>query len=82
MAKIINIKNEVLIRVYIVGFMVVLAALVIIGRTAQIQFVEGQEWKDMRDSLVIEEIPVAEHHLLWVCCSGLYGCQPPYYLGA
>jgi len=55
MAKIINIKNEVLIRVYIVGFLIALAALVIMGQAAKIQFVEGKKWRGMRDSLMIQE---------------------------
>lgn len=58
MAKIINIKNEVLIRVYIVGFMIALAALVIMGKAAKIQFVEGEKWRGIRDSLNIQERPI------------------------
>ena len=55
MAKIINIKNEVLIRVYIVGFMIALAALVIMGQAAKIQFMEGKKWRDLRKTTMIEE---------------------------
>ena len=58
MAKIINIKNEVLIRVYIVGFLIALAALIIIGQAVNIQFREGEKWRSMRDSLNIAEIAV------------------------
>ena len=58
MAKIINIKNEVLIRVYIVGFLIALAALVIMGQAAKIQFVEGKKWREIRDSLMIQERPI------------------------
>ena len=48
MANIINIKNEVLIRVYIVGFMIALAALVIMGQAVKIQFVEGKKWREAK----------------------------------
>ncbi|MEM6317152.1 MAG: penicillin-binding protein [Bacteroidota bacterium] len=58
MAKIINIKNEVLIRVYIVGFMIALAALVIMGKAGTIQLVEGEKWQGMRDSIFIQERPL------------------------
>ena len=58
MAKIINIKNEVLIRVYIVGFMILLFALVVIWKAIHIQVWEGEKWQTMRDKLVIEEIPL------------------------
>jgi len=61
MAKIINIKNEVLIRVYIVGFMIALTALIIMGQAIKIQFVEGKKWRDMREKFTIEEkVVVAE----------------------
>jgi len=55
MANIINIKNEVLIRVYIVGFMIALAALVIMGQAVKIQFVEGKKWRERREKSMIEE---------------------------
>jgi len=55
MAKIINIKNEVLIRVYIVGFMIALCALIIMGQAVKIQFVEGKKWRDRREKSMIEE---------------------------
>ena len=58
MAKIINIKNEVLIRVYIVGFLIALIALIIMGQAVKIQVVEGDKWRKMRDSMLIEEIAV------------------------
>lgn len=58
MAKIINIKNEVLVRVYIVGFLIALVALVIIGQAINIQFREGDKWRVMRDSISIAEITV------------------------
>ena len=58
MAKILNIKNEVLVRVYIVGFLIVLFALIIIGQAIRIQVFEGEKWKKMRDDLVIKEIPI------------------------
>ena len=59
MAKIINIKNEVLIRVYIVGFMIALCALVIMGQAIKIQFVEGKKWREQRENTMIEERAVA-----------------------
>ena len=47
-----------LVRVYIVGFLLVLFALVIIGQVIYIQVWEGEKWQEMRDQLVIEEIPL------------------------
>jgi len=47
-----------LVRVYIVGFLLVLFALVIIGQVIYIQVWEGDKWQKMRDLLVIEEIPL------------------------
>jgi len=47
-----------LVRVYIVGFLLVLFALVIIGQVIYIQVWEGEKWQKMRDQLVIEEIPL------------------------
>jgi len=58
MANLINIKNEVLIRVYIVGFLIALAALIIMGKAVKIQFVEGEKWRGVRDSLNIQERPI------------------------
>ena len=58
LAKIINIKNEVLIRVYIVGSIVVLFALLIIGQAIRIQVFDGDKWQERRDALVIKEIPI------------------------
>ena len=58
MAKIINIKNEVLVRVYIVGFLIALVALILIGQTAKLKFVEGEKWRTRRDSIKLEEINV------------------------
>ncbi|MFK7981774.1 MAG: penicillin-binding transpeptidase domain-containing protein [Saprospiraceae bacterium] len=55
MTKIINIKNEVLIRVYIVGFMIALCALIIMGQAVKIQFMEGEKWRKQRESTMIEE---------------------------
>ena len=55
MAKIINIKNEVLIRVYIVGFMIALCALIIMGQAVKIQFMEGEKWRKQRETTMIEE---------------------------
>ncbi|MEM1119913.1 MAG: penicillin-binding protein [Bacteroidota bacterium] len=58
MAKIINIKNEVLVRVYIVGLMIGLVALILIGQTAKLKFVEGDRWRSLRDSSKLKEINV------------------------
>ncbi len=40
-----TIKNEVLVRVYIVLFLIVLVALVIFGRAVQISILEGDDWR-------------------------------------
>ena len=40
-----NIKNEVLVRVYIVLFFISLVAMLIFGRALQITFLEGEKWR-------------------------------------
>ena len=55
MAKIINIKNEVLVRVYMIGFLIMLFALVVIWKAIYIQVWEGAKWQKMRDDLVIAD---------------------------
>jgi cell division protein FtsI (penicillin-binding protein 3) len=54
-----NIKNEVLYRVYIVLFLLVIAALSIMVKTVQISVVEGPVWRTKLDSLYIKSVPVS-----------------------
>lgn len=54
-----NIKNEVLYRVYLVLFVLVLAALAIMVKTVQISVIEGPEWRSKLDSLYIKSVPVS-----------------------
>ena len=48
-----NIKNEVLIRVYVVLFLVVLTGLILMVQTVKIGIVEGEKWRDRGSSLYI-----------------------------
>ena len=54
-----NIKNEVLIRVYIVLFGVVLFGVVLFTRTLDISYYEGQKWRDMGRELYVKYVPVS-----------------------
>ena len=54
-----NVKNEVLYRVYIVLFCVVMAALFIAFETFKIAFIEGPQWRSERDDTYIRYIEVS-----------------------
>lgn len=53
-----NVKNEVLVRAYMVLGLVVVAALVIFGRAVNISLIEGDKWRGMGDSLYVDIRPV------------------------
>ena len=53
-----DIKNEILWRIYTVLAVLVLVAVTIFFKTAQIQIVEGAKWKSKRDSLHVDLRPV------------------------
>jgi cell division protein FtsI (penicillin-binding protein 3) len=53
-----DIKNEILWRIYVVMFVIVALAVVIFGRTVTIQTIEGKKWRSMADSLYIDYRPV------------------------
>ncbi|MEZ5059108.1 MAG: penicillin-binding protein [Saprospiraceae bacterium] len=56
--KAVNVKNEVLVRAYIVLAMVVVTAVVIFTRAVNISVVEGNKWRSMGDSLYVDMRPV------------------------
>ncbi len=53
-----TVKNEVLVRVYVVLVLVLLVALVIAHKTIQISILEGEKWRSKGESLYIKEVPV------------------------
>lgn len=53
-----DIKNEILWRIYTVLAILVIVAVAIFFKTAQIQIVEGERWKSKRDSLHVDLRPV------------------------
>lgn len=53
-----DIKNEILWRIYAVMIILILVAVTIFFKTAQIQIIEGPKWKSMRDSLHVDLRPV------------------------
>jgi cell division protein FtsI (penicillin-binding protein 3) len=55
---VLNIKNEVLVRVYIVAAVVLLTALVIFGRIYQLAVVEAPRWEAKADSLFLKFVDV------------------------
>jgi len=53
-----DIKNEILWRIYTVLALLVIVAVAIFFKTAQIQIIEGPKWKSKRDSLHVDLRPV------------------------
>ena len=53
-----DIKNEILWRIYAVLVILILVAVTIFFKTAQIQIIEGPKWKSRRDSLHVDLRPV------------------------
>lgn len=51
-------RNEFLQRTYLVFFAFLLVGLVILGKVARIQWVEGDKWRDLRDSLYVRTVPI------------------------
>lgn len=58
MAINLNIKNEVLIRVYVVLFLLILAAIVIFGKAVRIQLIEGERWRALGATQFFEMRPI------------------------
>jgi len=54
-----DIKNEILWRIYLVALLFILFAVGIFVKTAQIQFVEGEKWRARADSLYVAYRPVS-----------------------
>lgn len=53
-----NIKNEVLLRVYLVLLVVVVVAVVIFSKAVKISYYEGAHWRGLADSLYVRYKPV------------------------
>ncbi len=53
-----NIKNEVLIRIYIVLALICIVAVIIFGKAIQISVVDGEKWRARGDSLYVKYLPV------------------------
>ncbi len=53
-----NIKNEVLIRVYTLLFFIALAALAIFFQTIKISIIEGDKWRGKGNDLYVKYVPV------------------------
>ncbi len=53
-----NVKNEVLIRVYVVLVFIVLAAAAIVTKTLQISVLEGDKWRSKGEELYVKEVPM------------------------
>jgi len=54
-----DIKNEILWRIYLVALLFILFAVGIFVKTAQIQLVEGEKWRKQADSLYVAYRPVS-----------------------
>ncbi len=54
-----NVKNEVLVRVYLVAAIVILVAFVIFGRLYQLSVVQAPKWEAKADSLFIKWVDVS-----------------------
>jgi cell division protein FtsI (penicillin-binding protein 3) len=53
-----NVKNEVLVRVYVVLAGIVIAASAIFYKAVQISVVDGEKWRNKGEELYIKEVPV------------------------
>jgi cell division protein FtsI (penicillin-binding protein 3) len=53
-----NIRANILLRVYIAFGLIVLLAIAVVLRLAQVQFVQGDKWKAMADSLSTQEVTI------------------------
>ncbi len=53
-----TVKNELLIRVYVVLFVIVLAAIAVFAKAVKIQVFEGDKWRAKGDSLYVKYKPV------------------------
>ncbi|MEY3367647.1 MAG: hypothetical protein RI973_802 [Bacteroidota bacterium] len=53
-----NVKNEVLIRVYIVLAAIVVVAVAIAAKTVRISIIEGEKWRQKGEALYIKEVPM------------------------
>ncbi len=53
-----NVKNEVLIRVYVVLAAVVLVAVAIFTQAVKISVIEGEKWRSKGEDLYIKEVPM------------------------
>nr|MCU0345989.1 peptidoglycan glycosyltransferase [Saprospiraceae bacterium] len=53
-----NVKNEVLVRVYVVLAAIVLVAVAIMTQTIKINVVEGEKWRSKGEDLYIKEVPM------------------------
>ncbi len=53
-----NVKNEVLVRVYIVLAVILLAAFAIFARTLRISVLEGEKWRERGVELYVKEVPM------------------------
>ncbi len=51
-------KDEIIIRTYVIFLVFVLAGFVILGRVAQIGIIEGDKWRSRGDSLYVKYLPV------------------------
>lgn len=53
-----NVKNEVLIRVYVVLFGIILFAAAIVAKTLEVSIVQGEKWRSKGEELYIKEMPL------------------------
>ncbi len=53
-----NVKNEVVVRVYVVLVGIMVVAAVIMARTFRISVIEGEKWRSKGEALYLKEVPV------------------------
>ncbi len=63
-------KKDILWRVYLIYFSVVVFSLLIVGRIIQIQFVQGDHWKKKSKELSIRYFPIDEMRGSILACDG------------
>ena len=53
-----NVKNEVLVRVYVVLVGIVLIAVAIFAKAVKISIVEGEKWRSKGEELYLKTVPL------------------------
>ncbi len=75
-----TVKNELLVRVYVVLAAIIAVAAIIFGRTYHIAIVEGEKWRSKGEALYVQERPIeAERGNILAADGSMLATSMPYY---